>query len=140
PAWSLKQAQLSGPSISASRPPARTRAPPARTMPVARWRIEVTIWTCQRYTCRWGDRGRSRLLIRWLVVSAVRANRPRGSWGAAFASEIDAASVLLPVPVAGRFRTLSPADLARRRLRGVLVERRRGFRRVFVLWNHGAMT
>ena len=74
PATPVKQAQASGPSISDSRPAAMTSAPTARTTPVARCRIEVTIWICQRYTCRCGDRGRWRLLIRW-IVSAVRPAR-----------------------------------------------------------------
>src|SRR5690606_17560951 len=135
PAWPVKHSQLAGPSISASRPLARTRAPPARTMPVARCRIEVTIWTCQRYTCRWGDRGRSRL-IRCLGC----AGGPPAWLVARHRSEVDAASVLFPIPVAGRLRTLASAELRREHLAGVLVGGRRGFGRVLRVWNHGAMT
>src|SRR5690606_8698347 len=93
---------------------ARPKAPTTRAMPVARCRIDMTMVICQRYTWRWGDSGRLGCVIaacisrwaaqapRWLLQAGVagRVLRPA-------ASEVDAAPVLFPVPVARRIRTLA---------------------------------
>lgn len=130
------QSQASGPLAKASSIPANTKAPTLSTIPDARCRMEVTIWICQRYTCRCGDSGRATGGI-WLALFVwLAARRPevgsrtrllknrcnvRSSPNRHSAWDQDLRGHRSPQPASPRFptRSISPLSSLAREFRGL---------------------